>query len=342
MNEKSSRGQFYTTNSHIIFKYFEVPPGRTVIEPFAGAGDLIKNLDNPLELYDISPPNQDLGSEEKIQIRDTLLNPPDYAGKFIITNPPYLAKNKNKCPANKDIYEKYRVDDLYKAFLKTLMLAPLNLEGIIIIPVNFWTSGILTEFMKYFKITLSLIFEYPLFTDTTAAVTVFHFVSRVFQNDHFEAIDTVFLQLGGEEVRRAIKFPLFTKLTNYIIPEHIVVARLTKQVANTRINIHCIDNTTQKIRAYLGEPHRDTTPKLSERTVLNLVITIHGRTMVSVNKNAEEVFVKRFNNYLAAKREKYNSMFLTNYRETNRKRISFEQVFKIAAIVLAGMIKYKK
>lgn len=68
------------------------------------------------ETYDIQ---DNLGATAQ----DTLLNPPDYKNKWVITNPPYLTKNKAK---DKTIFNKYDVDDLYKATLKSI----LNCDGV--------------------------------------------------------------------------------------------------------------------------------------------------------------------------------------------------------------------
>ena len=46
-----------------------------------------------------------------------------------------------------------------------------------------------------------------------------------------------------------------------------------------------------------------------------------------------------FNEFLEAKREKYHSLFLTNYRESKdiaRKRISFDLVYQIVEFILDG------
>ena len=68
-----------------------------IVEPFVGKGDLIKfveenyNISNySFELYDIDPK-----IKNTIE-RDSIKNPPNYNNKFILTNPPYLARNKSK------------------------------------------------------------------------------------------------------------------------------------------------------------------------------------------------------------------------------------------------------
>lgn len=86
-----------------------------IIEPFAGNCDLIKYIKNKnlyeIEYYDIEP------KKDYIIHRDTLNNPPSYENKFVLTNPPYLARNKSN---DKDIFDKYNENDLYKCFIREL------------------------------------------------------------------------------------------------------------------------------------------------------------------------------------------------------------------------------
>lgn len=67
---------------------------------------------------------------------DTIKNPPKYKDGFIITNPPYLSRNKSD---NKEMFDKYDVNDLYKCHIKDL-LTNHPIGGIIIIPLNFFCS----------------------------------------------------------------------------------------------------------------------------------------------------------------------------------------------------------
>ena len=120
-------GQFYTTNYDYILDGFTIPDNSNIIEPFVGQGDLLNWIGSkPVEKYDIDP---------KIECihQDTLLTPPDYKDKFVITNPPYLAKNKTK---DRKVYDLWKVDDLYKAFIKSIVVGDVR-GGIIIVPLNF-------------------------------------------------------------------------------------------------------------------------------------------------------------------------------------------------------------
>jgi site-specific DNA-adenine methylase len=71
-----------------------------VIEPFVGTGDLLKFIDPAktdytIETYDIDPKYEGARA-------DAPTDPPDYTGKFVLTNPPYLAQQEQR---NKEIYE---------------------------------------------------------------------------------------------------------------------------------------------------------------------------------------------------------------------------------------------
>ena len=132
------KGQFYTVNSSYILDGLYLPPktASCVIEPFAGKGDLVQWLTNqgntlPVESYDIDPKNT---SDTR---RDTLMNPPNYKDSWIITNPPYLARNK--CD-EKEIFDKYNTNDLYKCFITSLTRQEQCAGGIFIIPAGFFLS----------------------------------------------------------------------------------------------------------------------------------------------------------------------------------------------------------
>ena len=111
--DKKERGQFYTVNHSYIMDGFDKPTSK-VLEPFAGKGDLLDWIGHTnYEAYDIDAKRDD------ILKRDTLENPPCYKDTFIITNPPYLARNK--C-SSKGIFDKYDTNDLYKCFINSLIV----------------------------------------------------------------------------------------------------------------------------------------------------------------------------------------------------------------------------
>jgi hypothetical protein len=171
MSNKKQLGQFYSTNSDVLLTDFI--PEKEILEPFCGNGDLIKWAEKKYSeltylAYDIEPPKK---LKYTCVTQDTLTNPPNYKNKFVLTNPPYLAKNKNK---NKKIYQ-YNLDDLYKVFIKQLIKGEAK-GGIIIIPINFLSSTrkidveLRSEFFSNYKIKQINIFLNPIFKDTTYSI----------------------------------------------------------------------------------------------------------------------------------------------------------------------------
>ena len=117
-NNKKKLGQYYTTNYEYILQEMYIPTDtHIIIEPFAGNGDLlnfIKDEDKnkyKFECYDIDP------KKDFIIKRDTITNPPIFTNKFLLSNPPYLARNKSK---DKVVFDKYDVNDLYKCVIKII------------------------------------------------------------------------------------------------------------------------------------------------------------------------------------------------------------------------------
>jgi hypothetical protein len=116
MEQKKTLGQYFTTNQQYILSGMKIPDNVVnIIEPFAGEEHLLdfitdRNRYN-IECFDIDP------KKEHIIRQDTINDPPSYTDKFIITNPPYLARNKTEC---KVAFDNYDTNDLFKCFLKNL------------------------------------------------------------------------------------------------------------------------------------------------------------------------------------------------------------------------------
>jgi len=339
-DNKQKYGQFYTTRSSYILHGFKIPSNITdIIEPFAGNGDLVDYLNKQdtkynIECYDIDP------KKDYIIKQDTITNPPDYTNKYIITNPPYLARNKSK---NKTLYDRYNVNDLYKCLIKEL-LTNLCIGGILIIPLNFWSSIRLSDinlrksFLIKYDIVLLNIFEEQVFNDTTYTICSFQFTLK---KNNKNKINIVIYPSKNK-----IKTKLNEK-NNYIIGGSIYklvysdkykISRLTnknKHKHYTNILVKCIDdNADNKIQLSIVDKkdiYIDTTPKQTARTYATLII----EPFIDIKK--QERLVLKFNRYLNKKRDKYNSLFLTNYRESKniaRKRISFDLVYSIVKYLL--------
>ncbi len=220
--------------------------------------------------------------------------------------------------------------------------------GIIIIPVNFISSirksdiELRKKFLEKYDIIIINIFEEQVFDDTSYAVCSIQFTKKY-------NIEPNLINICIYPVEHTLHI-LFTPENNYTIGGEIYnlpnnpgykVERATKNTKNkefiTNILLKCIDDS---IENQLGlkvvndkDIFIDNTEKLSARSYATLVI----------NKNMsiieQEDLVQKFNEYIKDKRHKYNSLFLTNYRESNtiaRKRISFDLAFNICNYIISS------
>lgn len=165
-------GQFYTTNvSDLLSGYEHLVSGKHLVDMFAGEGHLLewvmKNGAKSTEGYDIEP--KTFSWEQ----RDSIMNPPQVDG-FLISNPPFLSKNKNK---NKIPYEKWKMNDLYKCHLAALKRSGVT-EGILILPSNFMSESspiARNVFFQDYSIGKLKYFYYPVFPGVTTGIVVFDF-----------------------------------------------------------------------------------------------------------------------------------------------------------------------
>ena len=358
---KKALGQFYTTNQEYILQGMKIPNDiKNIIEPFTGNGDLLlfiekeqkeqiekdKDFKYNIECYDIEP------RKDFIVKKDTLENPPSYNNKFIITNPPYLARNKS---SDKTLFDKYDVNDLYKCLIKEL-LTNHSLGGILIIPLNFWSSirvadiQLRKSFLEKYTIIILNIFEEQVFDDTSYTICSFQFEFKKNLEGNLEGN----LEIKKENTLNIVVFPSNTKIltelndnNNFMIGGEIYnlklkntykITRLTsknKEKSNTNILVKCIDdNKKSKIGlSFVDEKdiYIDDTPNQTARTYATLIIE------PQISQEKQQELVKKFNKFLEDNRKKYNSLFLTNYRESKdiaRKRISFDLVYSITEYIL--------
>lgn len=342
LSQKQTLGQFFTTNASLILDGMSLPSpfhSLSVIEPFAGNKDLLEHFksESPVICYDIDPKHPD------IQQRDSLLNPPDYTNKFVITNPPFLARNKSD---SKGVFDKYGQNDLFKCFLETILSIPPD-GGIIVLPLNFWCSirradiSLRQRFIETFDIERVNLFEEQVFNDTTSAVC------------------SVSFRLTSEkEKKNSIPFVIYpdktlfsftlSKETNYGIggdiyslpqSREIYVNRLTRKNVDskgiTNLKIWALDGKSSESRIrleYSQDRFVDLTPNLSERSFATLVI------LPEISEEIQLELVRSFNSFLDEKRWAYRSLFLSSYRESTRKRISFDLVYRIVNFLLANLM----
>ena len=334
---KNELGQFYTTNYKYILTNMYIPDNiKTIIEPFAGKCNLLDFINKEkynIELYDIDPKYKNTIK------KDTLKNPPVYKNKFVLTNPPYLARNKNK---NKELYDLYNTNDLYKCFIINL-INDICLGGIIIIPLNFISSirksdiNLRKKFIDKYSINIINIFEEQVFEDTSYSVCSLYFTQRKSYNNLTKINIYPNIKTFNIELTCDNNYSIGGEVYNLPNNNKYKIYRATKKNKEniTNILLKCIDdNENNQLGFKVVENEKifiDNTPKLSARSYATLCINKE----ISLEK--QEELVIKMNNYIKNLREKYYSLFLTNYRESNtiaRKRISFDLAFNICNYIL--------
>uniref|UniRef100_A0A6C0C7Y2 Uncharacterized protein n=1 Tax=viral metagenome TaxID=1070528 RepID=A0A6C0C7Y2_9ZZZZ len=343
INVKKELGQFYTKNYEYILQKINIPENiKDIIEPFAGACDLIKYINKQgkynIELYDIDP------KLDSIKKQDTLMNPPSYKNKYVITNPPYLARNKSD---EKELFNKYDVNDLYKCFILNI-INDICQGGIIIIPLNFICSvrkndlELRKKFLDIYVIEHINIFEESVFEDTSTTVCSMKFIKKNNNENINESDINIDIYPSKKNMRiKLIKNNNYTiggeiynlpKLEKYKI-KRLMTNNLDKK--NTNIVVKCVDsNSNNMINMEIKDDENlfiDNTEKHSARGHMTLIIE------PSISFEQQKKLVLDFNNYIKNKRDKYNSLFLPNFRESSdiaRKRMPFDLVYRITEHLL--------
>lgn len=352
MNNKKEYSQFYSTNTKELFqniislflKEYNTLNKQTnqiipIIEPCCGRGDLINFLKskglNNFELYDIDPKYKNTIKQ------DTILNQPDYNNKIIITNPPYAAKNK-LTKQQKETYKDYLndVDDLYQIYIKQLINSNVLL-GILILPINFLFSEsnkIRKEFIQKYQIIYANLFEKQIFNDTTSAICVIYFRLRQPDNKKYIFIANLIRKTETKKIkielskRNNFSYGYEVYKENY--DEFVKLSRYDKEIKDdqylSHIKILTLDPNMKAIY--------DENPKLNlntDRSLINIVSSIE------LTQDEEKFIIKKFNNTLLNYREKYNSLFMSSYREFSRKRLSFNLIYIWLKNIINELVEIK-
>src|SRR3984885_7048416 len=167
-DKKKSLGQFFTSRSSwltpCIEAFVDQQPYRTVVDPFAGKGDLLKCFpDREQKGFDIDP-SLGLGWEHNDSLN--CIRPIE---AICVTNPPYLAKNIARYMGLPDSYryfeENLKYDNLYLIALERCLAAFKYVVAIV--PETF----LLQKHLKERLVLASILQENP-FDDTDFAVVV--------------------------------------------------------------------------------------------------------------------------------------------------------------------------
>jgi len=361
---KKQLGQFFTKQSNYILQGFEeYVKGKNVIDPFAGNRDLMawseKNGCKSIKGFDV---DKNYTDNKHVFLNDSINNPLKY--KFICTNPPYLHKNKADIKTKNQFFSGKNAifEDLYQVSIISMLNSD---EGIIIVPLNFLSAENSKKtrnlFFEKFQIVKLNIFSEQVFEDTTYNVVAFYYKKRnkLAEKDIISA--TVFpenkkinftvekkydWQLGGE----------FIKKVNYI-QNYLGVFRLTEsflipgdqkvEIAVQNIKDKQFFNVPQDIKEILEKNililraidskngKKIQLEDIRKYRILGLAGKVSSRNMAhlifkeNLTREQQQKLLKEFNEELNKNREKYFSYFLTNFRDNNRKRISFDFTYKL-------------
>jgi hypothetical protein len=196
------------------------------------------------------------------------------------------------------------------------------------------------KFLQVYSIEVMNIFEEKVFSDTSYAICSLQFTKTTSENDF-----NVHIYPSKQVLRTSLdatnNYTIGGSIYNLPVNPEYTIERATKMTKNkhymTNILLKCIDDS---IDSQLGfavvdddKIYIDETENLTARSYASLVIN----KQLSIAE--QEDLVKRMNLFILEKRKEYNSLFLTNYRESNtiaRKRISFDLAFRICNYVMSA------
>ena len=340
---RKSFNKYYSTNEELIYGLNEINES-IIVEPFAGNCDLIlqtsklfknKPLIKAYDITEIKVMNE--SKQFTVQYNsntDTLLNNifENEENCFVLTNPPYTAKNKlNNETKTKYLHLLTNINDLYQIFIEQLIKCKDKINGgFIIIPTNFLfgkqSQSLRNKFLSVFNIQVLNIFEKQVFDYTTQSV-----ISMLFmKHEPNERCVYIHNKQGIEE----IEYTLLKDIINYSMNDEykhennkIQVCRnykTTKGYVPSNIKISCID---PNMKAYI-EKYDGVEDKMTDRAYMRLCFT------KQFDRDEEESICDIFNHELKQIRERTHSLVLTSFREYDRKRLTFDEVFIIINYII--------
>ena len=360
---KAQLGQFFTTNSDYILQGLEgFVKNKEIIDPFAGNRDLMRWAKKH-NIKEIKGYDCDKNYVDNIEVvnRDSINNPERY--KFVLTNPPYLHKNK----ADKETKNKFfsgvhsPFEDLYQVSIFSILDSE---EGILIVPLNFLcaenSKKIRNLFFEKLKIIKLNVFSQQVFKDTTYNVVSFYYRKKKDFNDKNKISAIIFpekekisfiierkfdWQLGGNfinQVKNAKNYLEIFRLTEDFLKSGNYEAKMAlqniKEIKNFNIDenvknvlernillLRAIDSNNGKKIQLEDIREYDILGLVGKNTSRNMAHIIFGQ---EVSIDEQEKLMREFNQELNRNRKKYFSFFLTNFRDNGRKRISFDFTYK--------------
>lgn len=348
-NRMKEFNKYYSTNTELIYEILEnmdVSNVDVIVEPFAGDCDLIKQCltvinEKHMELFDITKIEH--LTDETLNISyhektDTLLNNvfEQFNNVFVITNPPYTAKNK----LTGEMKMKYKgllndIQDLYQIFIKQLIDNENNIEGgFVVIPMNFifgkQSRNLRNHFLSVYNISVLNIYENQVFDYTTQSVVSMLFYNKKHDVEtmrcYLHRSDLNVVEITEQDIINILNYDINeefkhdhdnVKLTrNYNPPEEYYISN---------IKLSLIDpNISANISVYDGIETDKHTDRSHMRLCFNVILT----------NEQEERFCELFNEYLNDLRTSTYSLVLSSYREYDRKRLTFEEAYVIGEFIV--------
>ncbi len=360
---KKQLGQFFTVNADYVLAGFSSHvKGKRITDPFAGSGDLLTWAEKEgaagVKGYDVDAKYAD---GIRIFFDDSLQRPKSY--EFVLTNPPYLNVNKADAITKDKYFADSPYEDLYQISLASIIDSE---EGIVIVPINFLSSEnsarVRDLFLSTHRITRINYFKQQVFPDTTYNVVAFHFKRSKKILEEQKPVFVIYpeerrLELAlrkkdgwsiGSEVLRKARTPnhagIYRLTEEHLISnpgprklvgvrnhvdemrhEFMVSKEMYELVKRNIILLRAIDSGSKNGRIDLGDIRSYDLDCLASKPSSRHMIHLIFSDPISVE--GQEKLISAFNNELNSWRDKYDSLFLTNYRDKDRKRISFDFVY---------------
>ena len=326
MNNKVKLGQFFTQKNIFSLGGFQawwkiVPDEKKqcVLEPFAGANNIIKSLQEiglikEYMSYDIEP------QSETVKKQNTLQNFPKGFG-CVVTNPPYLSKNSASKKQFKINFPK-GFYDLYEIALQKCLE---NVDYVAaIIPESFITSPRLKE--RLYSV-ISLTYN-DMFFDTEHPVCLAMFVPNItnnfdiYQNEKF---------IGT--------FNELRKKRDALLNENNDDYKIQFNVPNGKIHLVAVDNNKNETGIFFSDEHIVASEEIK--------VSSRARTRIQIWQNEQLVYdhkkikdiVKQANKILQNYRKETNDVFMTSFKGMRsdgkyRRRLDFTTAKEILLMAI--------
>jgi len=377
MDKKQQLGQFFTKNSNYILNGLEkYIVDQNIIDPFVGGGDLLmwakENGAKSIKGYDIDNRYID---NKKTFLNDSLNNGGIY--NFVLTNPPYLNINKATKEIKEKYFKKFNFEDLYQISLFSILNSN---EGIVIVPINFLSAEnskkIRNVFFSKFEIIEMNYFKHQVFPDTTYNVMAFYykkkeniFADRFLIKTHIypdNKIINIELKrdfdwtIGGEfrkEIEKQENILGVYRLTDEDIKNHNGPVKISASYnhIDMRLNIGVSKEIYKLIKSNIlflkaidsgSEDGKIALENIKDYGVECLISKPSSRHMIylvfrkQISIAEQKEIIRLFNEEINRFRDVYLSLFLTNYRDNDRKRISFDFTYKLINHIYFNKLKH--